>query len=70
MFSLDEHYALYFTSTSPQHLRLTMINAEPTDKITMEIFYAISNRYLSNSHTPANASGGMGVRYEREILIK
>ena len=51
----DEHYALYFTSTSPQHLRLTMINAEPTDKITMEIFYAISNRYLLNSNLPANA---------------
>ncbi|XP_067947416.1 fibrocystin-L-like [Watersipora subatra] len=40
----DVHYALYFTSTAPQHLRLTMLNSGPNEMITLEIYNTISNR--------------------------
>nr|XP_032810523.1 fibrocystin-L isoform X1 [Petromyzon marinus] len=37
-------YSLHFTSTSPQHLRLMMLNAEPETAVRVGVFYSTPQR--------------------------
>ncbi|KAL7883851.1 hypothetical protein SRHO_G00015090 [Serrasalmus rhombeus] len=47
----NKSYDIYFTSTSPQSLRLMMLNAKPTDTVQVAVFYSNPQRldvYVNN----------------------
>ncbi|XP_064635838.1 fibrocystin-L-like [Lineus longissimus] len=45
MVALEKEYHIYFTSTSPEHLRLRLPNVDTTDSIKLAVYYRLPQRF-------------------------
>ncbi|XP_064635071.1 fibrocystin-L-like [Lineus longissimus] len=45
MLAMEREYRIYFTSTSPEHLRLRLLNVDTTDSVKLAVYYRLPQRF-------------------------